>query len=50
MALLVNLMIIPEPKEKPTVIFAKVPPVGRCAKKSVNIAESVINVITLRLR
>ena len=44
-------MIILEPKEKPAVIFAEVPPVGRCAKQSasVNIAEPVINVITLRL-
>ena len=44
-------MIILEPKEKPAVIFAEVSPVGRCAKQSasVNIAEPVINVITLRL-
>ena len=44
-------MTILEPKEKPAVIFAEVPPVGRCAKQSasVNIAEPVINVITLRL-
>ena len=27
-------MIILEPKEKPPVIFAEVPPVGRCAKQS----------------
>ena len=40
-------MIILEPKEKPAVIFAEVPPVGRCAKQSasVNIAEPVINVM-----
>ena len=44
-------MIILEPKEKPAVTFAEVAPVGRCAKQSasVNIAEPVINVITLRL-
>ena len=33
LAVLVNLMIILELKEKPAVIFAKVPPVGRCAKQ-----------------
>ena len=51
LAVLVNLMIILELKEKPAVIFAKVPPVGRCAKQltSVNVAEPVINVVTLRL-
>ena len=48
---LVNLIIILEPREEPVIIFAKVPPVGRCAKQltSFNIAQPVINVITLRL-